>query len=41
MIDTFDKAGVPAGCTMNAKMGLERRPVIDAVRETRLGAGGA
>ncbi len=33
MIDTFDKAGVPAGCTMNAKMGLERRPVIDAVRE--------
>ncbi|MCY4237037.1 MAG: hypothetical protein OXC93_01550 [Rhodospirillaceae bacterium] len=33
MIDTFDEAGVPASCTMNAKMGLERRPVIDAVRE--------
>lgn len=33
MIDTFDRAGVPASCTMNAKMGLERRAVIDAVRE--------
>ena len=33
MIDTFDRAGVPAGCTMNAKMGLERRPVIDAAKE--------
>ena len=30
MIDLFDKAGVPATCTMNAKMGLERRAVIDA-----------
>ena len=30
MIDTFDEVGVPAGCTMNAKMGLERRAVIDA-----------
>lgn len=33
MIDTFDAAGVPASCTMNAKMGLERREVIDAVNE--------
>lgn len=30
MIDVFDRAGVPATCTMNAKMGLERRAVIDA-----------
>lgn len=30
LIDAFDKAGVPAGCTMNAKMGLERRPVVQA-----------
>ena len=33
MLDTFDAAGVPASCTMNAKMGLERREVIDAVSE--------
>ena len=33
MIDTFDEVGVPASCTMNAKMGLERRAVIDAVKE--------
>ncbi len=31
LFDTFDAAGVPAGCTMNAKMGLERREIIDAV----------
>ena len=31
LIDIFDKAGVPASCTMNAKMGIERRQVIDAV----------
>jgi len=30
MFDVFDAAGVPATCTMNAKMGLERRAVIDA-----------
>lgn len=30
MFDIFDAAGLPASCTMNAKMGLERRPVIDA-----------
>lgn len=33
LFDLFDAAGVPAGCTMNAKMGLERREVIDAVLE--------
>ena len=33
MIDTFDQVGVPASCTMNAKMGIERRAVIDAVNE--------
>lgn len=33
MLDVFDAAGVPAGFTMNAKMGLERRDVIDAVLE--------
>ncbi len=33
MLDVFDVAGVPAGFTMNAKMGLERRDVIDAVLE--------
>jgi len=33
MIDTFDAVGVPASCTMNAKMGIERRAVIDAVNE--------
>ena len=33
MIDTFDEVGVPASCTMNAKMGLERRAVIDAVNQ--------
>lgn len=35
MFDTFDEIGVPASCTMNAKMGLERRAVIDAVLERR------
>ncbi|WP_327793401.1 polysaccharide deacetylase family protein [Harenicola maris] len=30
MFDVFDKAGVPSSCTMNAKMGLERRAVVDA-----------
>ncbi len=33
MFDVFDAAGVPASCTMNAKMGLERRAVIDACIE--------
>ena len=29
----LDSAGIPASCTMNAMMGLERRRVIDAVNE--------
>ena len=33
LMDIFDRAGVPASCTMNAKMGLERRAVIDAANE--------
>ncbi|MBE9607012.1 polysaccharide deacetylase [Acetobacteraceae bacterium H6797] len=28
MYETFEKAGVPTSCTMNAKMGLERREVV-------------
>jgi peptidoglycan/xylan/chitin deacetylase (PgdA/CDA1 family) len=31
MFDIFDQFGVPSTCTMNAKMGLERRAVIEAV----------
>jgi allantoinase len=30
MFDIFDAAGVPSTCTLNAKMALERRDVIDA-----------
>ena len=33
MFDVFDAAGVPSTCTMNAKMGIERRAVIDAALE--------
>ena len=33
MIEAFDAAGVPASCTMNAKMGLERGAIIEAVNE--------
>ena len=33
LMEIFDRAGVPASCTMNAKMGLERRAVIDAANE--------
>ncbi len=29
MFDAFEAAGVPTSCTMNAKMGLERKAVID------------
>ncbi|MEM9049182.1 MAG: polysaccharide deacetylase [Pseudomonadota bacterium] len=29
MFEVFEDAGVPTSCTMNAKMGLERRAVID------------
>lgn len=30
LFDTFDAAGVPASCTCNAKIALERRPILDA-----------
>ena len=30
MIEIFDEAGVTSTCTMNAKMGLERRAVVEA-----------
>lgn len=33
MFDIFDAEGVPSSCTMNAKMALERREVIDAALE--------
>ncbi len=33
MIEAFDEAGVPAGTTMNAKLGLERREIVEAVNE--------
>jgi len=33
MLDIFDAEGVQASCTMNAKMALERRAVIDAAKE--------
>ena len=33
MFDVFDAEGVPSSCTMNAKMGLERRAVVDAAVE--------
>lgn len=33
LFDVFDKAGVPAGCTINAKTALERRPIVDAAVE--------
>lgn len=33
MFKAFDEAGVPASCTMNAKLGLERRAIVDAVLE--------
>lgn len=33
LYDTFDAVGVPASCTLNAKMGLERRAVVDAANE--------
>jgi len=33
LIDALDAAGVPASCTMNARMATDRQRVIDAVRE--------
>ena len=35
MFRTFDAAGVPASCTVNAKMCLERRAVVDAALERK------
>ena len=33
IIDALDAAGIPASCTMNARMATDRRRVIDAVNE--------
>jgi len=33
VLERLDKSGLPASCTMNAKMALERRPIIDAINE--------
>lgn len=33
MLDLFDAEGVQASCTMNAKMAVERRAVIDAAKD--------
>ncbi|EAQ02223.1 polysaccharide deacetylase family protein [Pseudooceanicola batsensis HTCC2597] len=33
MLDLFDAEGVQASCTMNAKMAVERRAVVDAAKE--------
>tara|TARA_Y100001960_G_scaffold250779_1_gene267281 strand:- start:594 stop:1508 length:915 start_codon:yes stop_codon:yes gene_type:complete len=33
LLDTFDEAGVPSSCTLNAKLCLERREIVDAVKE--------
>lgn len=33
MLEVFDAAGAPASITLNAKLGLERREIVDAVKE--------
>lgn len=33
IFDVFDKAGIPATCTMNALTGIERRRIIDGANE--------
>ncbi|MEE8445568.1 MAG: polysaccharide deacetylase [Alphaproteobacteria bacterium] len=33
LIDALDTAGIPASCTMNARMATDRRRIIDAVNE--------
>ena len=33
LLDTFDEVGVPSSCTLNAKLCLERREIVDAVKE--------
>lgn len=35
VFDVLEEAGVPASCTMNAKMGVERREVIDRVLQNK------
>ena len=31
ILDTFDAIGVPASCTLNAKLGVERKDIVDAI----------
>lgn len=33
MLEAFDTVGVPASCTMNAKVGIERKEIIEAILE--------
>ena len=33
LFDAFDEVGVPSSCTLNAKLGLERREIVDAAKE--------
>jgi len=33
LFDTFDEVGVPSSCTLNAKLCLERREIVDAAME--------
>ena len=33
LFDTFDEVGVPSSCTLNAKLGLERRDIVEAAKE--------
>lgn len=33
LFDAFDEVGVPSSCTLNAKLGLERRDIVDAAKE--------
>jgi allantoinase len=30
MLDVFDAEGVPSSCTLNAKLAIERKPIVDA-----------
>ena len=33
LIDVFDEVGTPAGCTINARTALDRKPIVDAANE--------
>ena len=33
LIDIFDGVGVPSSCTLNAKLGLERRDIVEAAKD--------